>query len=800
MQFTISGPPGPAERHVPSEYSTIQAAINAASNGDVVIVAPGTYTGDGNRDIDFLGKAITVRSTDPNDPCIVVATIIDCNGSQYDPNRGFYFHNGESSNSILDGFTITKGYGPYGSDGQNISIPVGGGIYCYYSSPTIKNCIITGNNTTYDPNHGNGPGGGISCVYSNASIINCKIIGNTVGYGYGGGIYGYHSNISITNCVISGNSATQGCGIYFESGAPVIYGCSINNNSSIAGGRGSLYFKGGASPTITNCLITANTAYPGGICCWLGGGGATISNCTIVNNTPAPWGGAIYWASPATVTVTNCICRGNHGTYSPGGLREIYENITVSYTNIQDNSDPTDWKYVAGIENIDAEPCFVTGPMGDYYLSQTIAGQTTNSPCVDTGSDTAENLNMNSLTTRTDGVPDTGVVNMGYHYPTSIVVLSSDLDRNYFVDFFDYALMSLNWQQSPDPCDSHSGDIIKNGIVDIQDLAELCADWLTCYVTQAAAPQPADQAFGVSTHAVLQWSPGENSISHDVYFSTNFNAVDTADTASSGVYMGNQDVNYWDCNNYINELDANTTYYWRIDEMGPACSTKGTVWNLTTIETNGPAAWWKFDEANGTTAYDSAGNNDGQLINGPVWTSGYIDGGLSFDGVNDYVDVPDNAALRFPQNGDFSICSWVKPMTSSSNILCKMQSGSQHGLFTYELQWNSICQCFDFQLCNSGNYSMYVITSSGSAPPGSWYHVACVYQNKNVMIYLNGELKGSGYFNSNATGVADKNLAIGVRAYSSIKENYFNGIIDDVRIYNRALTAGEVALLWQQGQ
>ena len=66
------------ERNVPSEYATIQAAINASSNGDVVIIAPGTYTGDGNRDIDFLGKAITVRSTDPDDPSVVAATVIDC--------------------------------------------------------------------------------------------------------------------------------------------------------------------------------------------------------------------------------------------------------------------------------------------------------------------------------------------------------------------------------------------------------------------------------------------------------------------------------------------------------------------------------------------------------------------------------------------------------------------------------------------------------------------------------------------------------------------------------------------------
>jgi hypothetical protein len=86
-----------------ADYTAIHAGIDAASNGDTVLVADGTYTGAGNRDIDFLGKAITVKSAGGPENCI-----IDCEGSPSDQHRGFYFHNGEGPDSVLDGFTITK--------------------------------------------------------------------------------------------------------------------------------------------------------------------------------------------------------------------------------------------------------------------------------------------------------------------------------------------------------------------------------------------------------------------------------------------------------------------------------------------------------------------------------------------------------------------------------------------------------------------------------------------------------------------------------------------------------------------
>jgi hypothetical protein len=118
------------ERHVPSQYPTIQAAINQAVNGDIIIVDDGIYTGTGNRDIDFLGKSITVKSK--NGP---TNSIVDCQGSSGHEHVGFIM---DCDNCSLEGFTITGAF-------TTTWCTRGGGVYCAYGSPIIKNCIFLNN-------------------------------------------------------------------------------------------------------------------------------------------------------------------------------------------------------------------------------------------------------------------------------------------------------------------------------------------------------------------------------------------------------------------------------------------------------------------------------------------------------------------------------------------------------------------------------------------------------------------------------------------------------------------------------
>jgi len=321
-----------ANRLIPDEYATIQAAIDECVDGDVVIVAPGTYTGPGNRDIDFLGKAITVRSIDPNDPNVVAATIIDCEGSEAKRHRGFKFHSEEGLDSVLCGITIINGYGPKEQIGS-YTRSHGGAIFCNNSSPTIKNCIISGNWADYD-------GGGIFCFdHSSPTISNCIIRENSAGYN-GGGLYCSYSSPPIHRCTIADNSALRcGGGIYFWHSSSTISYSIISHNSTCLvpgglGGGGIYCFR--CNLTINHCMITGNSSglYGGGFHCTLSN--LTICHCIFTGNA-AGYGGAICSYANSNPTAYNCILWANsaiHGSeiairtsHSPSQFTALYSNI-----------------------------------------------------------------------------------------------------------------------------------------------------------------------------------------------------------------------------------------------------------------------------------------------------------------------------------------------------------------------------------------------------------------------------------------------------------------------------------------
>ena len=192
--------------HVPEQYATIQAAIDAALDTDVILIADGTYTGEGNRGIDLGGKELIVRSAGGAQSCV-----IDCESAD----RGFHFHCGESNAAVVEGLTILNGY-----SGE------GGAIKCEASSdPMIRNCIMIACQSESN-------GGGLCALSSDPVCINCVIADNESGE-YGGGFYCYRSAAGFSNCTIAGNSATDvGGGIAIQTSSDILIENSVIADNS----------------------------------------------------------------------------------------------------------------------------------------------------------------------------------------------------------------------------------------------------------------------------------------------------------------------------------------------------------------------------------------------------------------------------------------------------------------------------------------------------------------------------------------------------------------------------------------
>ena len=239
--LVLAGTSFAATINVPADYTTIQAAIDAAADGDEVVVAPGTYTGTGDEVVNMLGKAITLRASGTPEE-----TIIDGE----DTRRGILCNSGETINgTLIEGFTITGGRSGTGA-----------GIYCVQSSPTLLRCTIA-NNTA----HSNySTGGGITLHTSNPLLTDCRITDNFAGgaNSIGGGIYCFQSDPQLLGCEISANLVQNGPGggIYCADSWPTLENCQVRDNTAPYEG-GGIYVANAytARPALTGTAVCGNS-------------------------------------------------------------------------------------------------------------------------------------------------------------------------------------------------------------------------------------------------------------------------------------------------------------------------------------------------------------------------------------------------------------------------------------------------------------------------------------------------------------------------------------------------------------
>lgn len=206
----------------------------------------------------------------------------------------------------------------------------------------------------------------------------------------------------------------------------------------------------------------------------------------------------------------------------------------------------------------------------------------------------------------------------------------------------------------------------------------------------------------------------------------------------------------------------------------------------------GLTGYWKLDENTGTTAADASGNgNTGTLTNGPTWTTGRIGSGVNFSASNQHITVPSSSAFNVETTVTYA--AWIKLSSTATGgqIVRKAVPGVEDKHLNFNNSTDK-AQFFVYPAMGSG-----LVTASTLAV-GTWYHVTGTYDGATARIYLNGKLENS----VAATGnIADSSgdLVIGNdTTYNG--PNPFPGTIDEVRIYNRAFTATEVASLYNTGK
>ncbi len=303
----VANCPGPGDGSVGDPYCSIQTAIDNAVDTDEIVVGPGTYF----EAINFIGKAITLHSTDPSDPVFVAATIIDGTG---------FLHvvqcvSGEGPDTVIDGFTITGGNatGPSPDD-------FGGGMYNDSSSPTVTNCTFSGNTALS-----------------------------------GGGMFNFNSSPSVIDCTFTDNGAFSGGGMTNDNSDPTVANCRFIGNSGSSDG-GGMRNADNSSPIVINCTFSGNhCSHDAGGMSNRSSSTSTIVNCTFDGNHAGQAGGAMLNHSSTDVTVTNSIVWSNTPSQISGST------TVVTYSDVQGG-----W---SGTGNIDADPLFVDPDNEDFRLA-----------------------------------------------------------------------------------------------------------------------------------------------------------------------------------------------------------------------------------------------------------------------------------------------------------------------------------------------------------------------------------------------------------------------------------------------
>jgi hypothetical protein len=324
---------------------------SAAASGDTLMIGPGTYTGEDNRDIDLAGKQVYITSQDG-----AATTIINCQGE----GRAFLINSGQDQSTVIEGLSVQNG-----SDAL-----AGGAIICEGTSPTIRDNIFAACTAA--------AGGAIACISSAEPLITGNAIIDCIGgISVGGGIYSEGSSPVIEDNRMAGNLAGNGGAIYVDSGDAEIRDNLILTNGATAAG-GGIYSRGTTGTiTIIDNRIMENTAAQDGGGVYVRGPEPTITGNIVAMNT-AMNGGGFFFRAINTATMENNTVAENTAP-SGSGIRLFDSDLTIAKTIIAFNDDGAGlFCDLSSSPTVDC--CIVSGNAGGDDICGTSTNNSTDDP------------------------------------------------------------------------------------------------------------------------------------------------------------------------------------------------------------------------------------------------------------------------------------------------------------------------------------------------------------------------------------------------------------------------------------
>jgi hypothetical protein len=311
---------------------------------------------------------------------------------------------------------------------------------------------------------------------------------------------------------------------------------------------------------------------------------------------------------------------------------------------------------------------------------------------------------------------------------------------------------------------------------------EVEADGVTKYVGRvwsfsipprtAYNPSPRDGAKAVQTDVTLSWTPGFGAKLHTVYFGDD---LDTVSNATGGAPTGTTRFT-------PGALEKDKVYYWRVDEFNPPELVKGNVWTFRTmpeivITNPDMIGWWKLDSIHGTKVLDWSGyGNDGTIGGNPQLVEGAIDFGLDLRGA-DYVSL-DPVADDLTST-DFTVSIWIRTTQGGEGNVIASNTGSSH-VFQFGVKGGNIW-------VDDGPESQFTTVNDDQ-----WHMITFVKSGSNGLVYADGVEVGKISTTINVT--TEARWSIG-QEWDSGPSDFYVGMVDDARFFNKALTPDEVVEL-----